>query len=169
MKSLDILVHIISPTKNDYDLLEQTLIELTEFQEYHDSIKGIFGNHVMKALYSLNAFDIIKDVCYIHFHSKVGPFSNLCCFSFQFYYHPNVRVFFKGFQCTLLYFDLAYKHGEYKEILEMDKIARRSIWAKGSEHFLFIDVLVIASCYKLVSMPNKTKTKNHLNPLNSHE
>lgn len=68
MKSLDILVHIISPTKGDYDLLEQTLIELTEFPEYHNKVKGNFGNHVMKALYSLNAFDIMKEVCYIHFH-----------------------------------------------------------------------------------------------------
>lgn len=65
MKSLDILVHIITPTKNDYNLLEQTLIELTEFPEYQDDVKGLFGNHVMTALYSLNALDIIKDVCYI--------------------------------------------------------------------------------------------------------
>lgn len=69
MKSLDILVHIISPTKEDYDLLEQTLIELTEFPRYEDNVKGNFGNHVMKALYSLNALDIIKEVCYIHFLS----------------------------------------------------------------------------------------------------
>lgn len=67
MKSLDILVHIISPSKADYDLLERTLLELTDFPKYQDNIKGRFGNHVMKALYSLNALDIIREVCYIHF------------------------------------------------------------------------------------------------------
>lgn len=51
----------------------------------------------------------------------------------------------------------------------MDKIARRSIWTKGSDHFIFIDALVIASCYKLVSMFHKTTNKNHLNPFDLHE
>lgn len=69
MKSLDILVHIISPTKADYDLLEQTLIQLTEFPKYANNVKGVFGNHVMKALYSLNALVIIKKVCYVQFYS----------------------------------------------------------------------------------------------------
>lgn len=92
-------------------------------------------------------------------------------FFFQFYYHPKVRVFFKGFQCTLLYFDLAYKNGNYTEIVEMDQIARRTIWAKGGDHFKFIDVLVIASCYKLVRNEIIEQTTNtilsHLNFIRS--
>lgn len=50
----------------------------------------------------------------------------------------------------------------------MDKIARRSIWAKGAaNHFKMIDVLVIASCYKLVSISRRKDTTIILYPFNS--
>lgn len=72
----------------------------------------------------------------------------------QFKNNSELSGFFKGFRCTLLYLDLAYKNENYNEILEMDKQLRDTIWAKQTNFSKYIDVLVFGACYKLVNIPN---------------
>lgn len=61
-KSMEILVHIMSPEKDDYVLLQQLLQELNKVEDYSDKAKATYGNLIMKALYTLDAFDAMKEV-----------------------------------------------------------------------------------------------------------
>lgn len=72
----------------------------------------------------------------------------------QFKNKSELSAFFKGFRCTLLYLDLAYKNEKYNEILEMDKQLRDTILAKRTNFSKYIDVLIFGACYKLVNIPN---------------
>lgn len=63
-KALDIFVHIMSPENDDYALLRQLLNELNEIEDYSDKAKSTYGNLTMKALYTLNAFDTMREVNY---------------------------------------------------------------------------------------------------------
>lgn len=61
-KATEILVHIMSPEKDDYALLQQLLKELNKFEDYSEKAKSTYGNLTMKALHTLNAWDTMKEV-----------------------------------------------------------------------------------------------------------
>lgn len=61
-KSTEIFAHIMSPEKDDYALLKQLLQELNKVEDYSDKAKATYGNIIMKALYTLNAFDAMREV-----------------------------------------------------------------------------------------------------------
>lgn len=63
-KAAEILVHIMSAEKDDYVLIQQLLQELNKFEDYSDKAKSTFGNLIMKALHTLNAWDAMREVSY---------------------------------------------------------------------------------------------------------
>lgn len=83
-KAAEILVHIMCAEKDDCVLIQQLLQELNNFEDYSDKAKSTFGNLIMKALHTLNAWDTMREVSYKkkkrNYHLSDQFHSNCFCY-----------------------------------------------------------------------------------------
>lgn len=61
-----------------------------------------------------------------------------------------MKAFFGGFGAWLLFYDMLYNNGKYKEIASMNPETFQTEKDKSRNFARFFDALILGACYKMV-------------------